>query len=69
MALLTDKQIDKLKTYKHSSPKTSLELFYTNNVLYYVEKYLIPNYLSANSVTIMGQILPICVLALFLSTT
>ena len=54
MRLLNDEQMKKLKEYKHYSPKTSLETFYTTRFLTVVEEYLIPSSLSANTVTLIG---------------
>ena len=42
-------------TYKHSSPKTPYEKFMINTVCAFLEM-IIPSFLSANSVSLIGQI-------------
>ena len=46
-----------------------MELFYINNILDKVDLYIIPDWVSANSITLMGQILPFVSLCMFLQHT
>ena len=53
--VLTDEQIGKLESYKHSSVKSSYETFLCNGPCKVFEE-MVPSFLSANSVTIIGQL-------------
>ena len=63
MRLLSDDELNTLSTYKHSVSKTSLECWLIDGPLGYVER-MIPNYLSANSLTLLGQ-LPVLSILLY----
>lgn len=43
--------------YKHYAPKTKYELWMLNNVTCIIEKNLIPQNWTANSVTIVGNMM------------
>ena len=53
--MLTDEEMKLFKTYKHASPKTTYEKFYTERALVPLEK-LYPSYISANTLTLIGQV-------------
>ena len=55
MRVLSDKEIDALSKYKHSSGKTSYESWLQAGPCYYAEK-MFPSFLSANCLTIIGQL-------------
>ena len=58
MRVLSSKEILKLNQYKHKTEKSPLEEFLSRNILQPWEK-MWPSFLTANSITLMGQI-PIC---------
>jgi phosphatidylglycerophosphate synthase len=57
---LTEEQIENLVQYKHSSPKTTVELWMIDWVSGPFEKYCIPDIFTPNIVSILGNMaLPI----------
>ena len=56
-----------MSTYKHSAQKTSLELWLIAGPLGYIEK-MFPSILSANSLTIIGQ-LPVILMVFYIFAT
>ena len=53
--------------YRHSSPKTPYEVFNGQYLSGFVEKYLIPEFLSPNFITLAGQ-LPALILIIYIFT-
>ena len=64
MRVLTDKELTNLSNYTHCTGKSSYEKFLIAGPLGWVEK-MHPNFLSANSITIIGQS-PLMVLVLLM---
>ena len=62
MRVLNDEELVKFSKYQHSVPKSTLDQFYVNGPTGFAETFL-PSCLSANSVTLLGQ-LPVLVLLL-----
>ena len=67
-AYLTEEELTKLATYKHSADKTTLEKLYVEKLLVPIEKNLFPARWSANTITLMGQ-MPIFLYVLYLWAT
>lgn len=67
MPYLGPRELKEFLKYKHSSPKTTLELFLVNRVWGPFEKHCIPDVISANSVTLIGQA-PLFLLSTYLLT-
>jgi hypothetical protein len=65
---LTEEELTKLATYKHSADKTTLEKLYVEKLLVPIEKNLFPARWSANTITLMGQ-MPIFLYVLYLWAT
>ena len=53
--MLTDEQLQKFSEYKHSSSKTTFEVWMIDYPAGWVERSL-PGFMSANTVTLLGQI-------------
>ena len=62
--VLTDEELLKFSKYSHSSPKTSFEQWMVTYPCDWIERK-IPSFISANTITLIGQI-PITVLAFLL---
>ena len=55
LQLLTKAELETLSTYKHSVTKTSLECWLLKGPIGYAERML-PSCLSANTLTLLGQL-------------
>lgn len=53
-AILTDQELKKFSTYKHSAAKTTIETFYVEKALVPIEKHVFPKSWSANTLTLVG---------------
>lgn len=67
MRLLSNEELETMSTYKHSADKTSLECWLIKGPLGYVER-MFPSILSANTLTLMGQ-LPVILLLFYIFAT
>ena len=54
LQLLNENELDLLTKYEHDSPKTAFEHYHSEHISGAVEKYLIPESLSPNVITIIG---------------
>ena len=59
--------MNELMKYKHYSAKTTYEEFHVKYMSGTLEKYVIPEFLSPNAITILGQ-LPGIVLVIYMIT-
>ena len=61
MAYITNEEdFKQFLKYKHSSPKTTLEAFCIDYIYEPIDRLLIPQYLSPNFITFVGQAPMIC---------
>ena len=67
MQLLSQTELDTLSTYKHSTGKTRLELWMIQGPTGFAES-MWPSFLSANSLTLIGQ-LPVLFMLLYVFAT
>jgi hypothetical protein len=53
---LNEKDYEALTKYKHFAPKTTFEKWMLANVTCHIEEKIIPQWFTANAITIMGNI-------------